>query len=446
MMRKIYMMAVIAVMMAAGCSDNVSVFQRENDTVECDCSEQTISQVIKCDGKWRSDCSGVDWISISPESGEGNGKDYSTYGLHVGYNSGEARTAVVYILHGWNRYPVTVNQGECDFAFEAPYLSGAFLDGKQSEAVLHLPYVKANGTEIYEISCNVVSETVRGLSVATTTFDSFSKGAGVLDIPVSGTPEGEGKVVFEVFAGGKSAGACEAEVFDAAGGQPSGLDVGWNFYAAGMAAAALRGSEYDYSWTADAAHWPGSALPSTDHKVYPNTGNRKAWLTVDCKAATDYTFNPSVQVKGLMLNDFFMAAVPVMNITPDVEVSVEASFGAAGSAAGIFSLEYSSDGVSWKMAAGARDTTIFQETGKYHYCVDRDNTSASRKTYDKATDKTYRKYTFPLSGIDPVKAGNIYFRLRVSMNVRAAASEKTYAIGKNTWCDLKGLEINMVEE
>ncbi|MEE0317388.1 MAG: hypothetical protein UDS46_07835 [Bacteroidales bacterium] len=39
----------------------------------------------------------------------------------------------------------------------------------------------------------------------------------------------------------------------------------------------------------------------------------------------------------------------------------------------------------------------------------------------------------------------MYFRLRVSMNVRAAASEKTYTIGKNTWCDLKGLEINMVK-
>lgn len=39
----------------------------------------------------------------------------------------------------------------------------------------------------------------------------------------------------------------------------------------------------------------------------------------------------------------------------------------------------------------------------------------------------------------------MYFRLRVSMNVRAAASEKTYAIAANKWCDLKGLEINMVK-
>ena len=108
-------------------------------------------------------------------------------------------------------------------------------------------------------------------------------------------------------------------------------------------------------------------------------------------------------------------------------------------------MEYSENGTLWKAAPGARDTTIIKETGKYHYHVSRDNTSATRKTYDKATDQSYRKYTFPLEGIEPIKSGNMYFRLRVSMNVRAAASETTYTIGKNTWCDLKGLEINMVK-
>lgn len=120
-----------------------------------------------------------------------------------------------------------------------------------------------------------------------------------------------------------------------------------------------------------------SLVPSSDHKVYPNIGNKKAYLTAECKAPTDFTFNPSVQIKGLMLNDYFMAVVPVMNITPDVKVSVEASFGAAVLPAGVFSLEYSENGTLWKAAPGARDTTIFKETGKYHYYVSRDNTSAT---------------------------------------------------------------------
>ena len=439
------MLSVAAALLTMSCSSESSLFQRENDVVTCDCSEQIISQSIKCDGKWTSDCSGTEWVKISPESGEGDGKYYSTYDLHIGYNAGAAREATVYLIYDGKKYPVTVKQGECDFAFESPTVSGALFDGKASEAVLHLPYVKANGTESYEISCNVVSDNVKGLYVETKTYSSFNKGAGVLDIPVMGTPDAEGNVKFEVFANGKSVGECELTVFDAAGGKPSGLDVGWNFYLLNIPAADLRGSDYDYSWTADAAHWPGQPVPSSDHKVYPNIGNKKAYLTAECKASTDFSFNPSVQIRGLMLNDYFMAVVPVMNITPDVKVSVEASFGAAGSAAGVFSLEYSENGTLWKAAPGARDTTIFKETGKYHYYVSRDNTSATRKTYDKATDQSYRKYTFPLEGIEPIKSGNMYFRLRVSMNVRAAASEKTYAIGKNTWCDLKGLEINMVK-
>ena len=283
-------LSVAAALLTMSCSNESSLFQRENDVVTCDCSEQIISQSIKCDGKWTSDCSGTEWVKISPESGEGDGKYYSTYDLHIGYNAGAAREATVYLIYDGKKYPVTVKQGECDFAFEAPTVSGALFDGKASEAVLHLPYVKANGTESYEISCNVVSDNVKGLYVETKTYSSFNKGAGVLDIPVMGTPDAEGNVKFEVFANGKSVGECELTVFDAAGGKPSGLDVGWNFYLLNIPAADLRGSDYDYSWTSNAAHWPGQPIPSSDHKVYPNIGNKKAYLTAECKASTDFPF------------------------------------------------------------------------------------------------------------------------------------------------------------
>jgi len=62
---------------------------------------------------------------------------------------------------------------------------------------------------------------VKGLYVETKTYSSFNKGAGVLDIPVMGTPDAEGNVKFEVLANGKSVGECELTVFDAAGGKPS---------------------------------------------------------------------------------------------------------------------------------------------------------------------------------------------------------------------------------
>lgn len=67
-------LSVAAALLTMSCSNESSLFQRENDVVTCDCSEQIISQSIKCDGKWTSDCSGTEWVKISPESGEGDGK------------------------------------------------------------------------------------------------------------------------------------------------------------------------------------------------------------------------------------------------------------------------------------------------------------------------------------------------------------------------------------
>lgn len=92
------MLSVAAALLTMSCSSESSLFQRENDVVTCDCSEQIISQSIKCDGKWTSDCSGTEWVKISPESGEGDGKYYSTYDLYIGYNAGAAREATVYLI------------------------------------------------------------------------------------------------------------------------------------------------------------------------------------------------------------------------------------------------------------------------------------------------------------------------------------------------------------
>ena len=52
------------------CSDDTTLFERENDNLSCDCTEQVIKQVILSDGEWTSDCTGTDWISVYPESGD----------------------------------------------------------------------------------------------------------------------------------------------------------------------------------------------------------------------------------------------------------------------------------------------------------------------------------------------------------------------------------------
>ena len=39
---------------------------RENDAIACDCTEQSISQNVLCDGEWVADCGDVGWIAITP--------------------------------------------------------------------------------------------------------------------------------------------------------------------------------------------------------------------------------------------------------------------------------------------------------------------------------------------------------------------------------------------
>lgn len=425
------------------CSDDTTLFERENDNLSCDCTEQVIKQVIMSDGEWTSDCTGTDWISVYPESGKGDGKYYSTVELRIQYNAGEAREGTVYFRHGGKDYPVTVSQAKCDFTFEEPYIDGLFTTGVESSANIVLPYIKANGTEEYEISAVISSETVSGLSVPATIFNSFVKGSGSLSIPVVGTPTGQGDVVFEILANGKPAGSCKASIYDEFGSKPTGLDVSWNFYEAGISP---KGSDYDYSWSANSAHNPRSPLPSNAHKVLPTSGNTEAYLTAECAGASDYTFNPSIQINGLMLNDYFLAVIPVKNVKADTKIQVEASFGAAGSAAGVFSIEYSSNNAIWNLADGARDTTIFGQSGKVHYTVAASNTGATRKEYNKATDPGYKAYTFALDGIPPISDGYLYIRLRVSMDIRAKASSSAYKIKAGTWCDLKGLDIKLIKE
>ena len=148
----------------------------------------------------------------------------------------------------------------------------------------------------------------------------------------------------------------------------------------------------------------------------------------------------------MLKNDYFLFVVPVRNFSAATEISVEASMGAAGSAAGYYALEYSSDQKTWYLAEGAETLDVFGESGPVHYRVPKANTDEDRKKYDKVTDEGYRKYTFPLTGIDDIRVGNLYLRLRISLDRRANASETSNTIKENTWADLKGFEVTLAEE
>lgn len=428
------------------CKEDGIVFSRENDVISIDCTEQTIEQTILCDGEWVADCSEAEWITVSPERGSGNGRDYGTFTLNVEYNSGAARQGTVYLMSRGTSLPVKVLQGECEFAYGAVSIEGYLLQGTESDAEIHIPYSCASGKESVEISFTM-SGSSEGISMPDMTFSSFEKGDGEIVIPVTGTPETAGDLTIGIVIDGVRIGSCTIEVIGDTGDTVEGLPVGWNFYAAGIKTP--RGTEYDYSWSSEAVNPTDEILPYDKHRVLPSYGNESAYLTAYSTKITsleNYTFNPGIQIRGMLKNDYFLFVVPVRNFSAATEISVEASMGAAGSAAGYYALEYSSDQKTWHLAEGAETLDVFGESGPVHYSVPKANTSEDRKTYDKETDKGYRKYTFPLTGIDDIRAGNLYLRLRVSLDKRANASETENTIKENTWADLKGFEVTLAEE
>ena len=428
------------------CKEDGTVFSRENDVISIDCTEQTIEQTILCDGEWVADCSEAEWITVSPERGSGNGRDYGTFTLNVEYNSGAARQGTVYLMSRGTSLPVKVMQGECEFAYGAVSIEGYLLQGTESDAEIHIPYSCASGKESVEISFTM-SGSSEGISMPDMTFSSFEKGDGEIVIPVTGTPETAGDLTIGIVIDGVRIGSCTIEVIGDTGDTVEGLPVGWNFYAAGIKLPI--GTEYDYSWSSDAVNPTDEILPYDAHRVLPTYGNEEAYLTAyspNVASLGNYTFNPSIQIRGMLKNDYYLFVIPVKNFTATTEISVEASMGSAGSAAGYYALEYSSDEKTWHLAEGAVTMNVFGESGPVHYNVPMENTSEERKTYDKETDKGYRKYTFPLTGMEDIRVGNLYLRLRVSLDRRANASETDKTIGKNTWADLKGFEVTLAEE
>ena len=74
-MRKYLSIIFVGILIMTGCRKEADVFQREFDSLSCNCFEQNISQYLLCSGEWTSE-SEVDWITLNPDSGSGDGIEY----------------------------------------------------------------------------------------------------------------------------------------------------------------------------------------------------------------------------------------------------------------------------------------------------------------------------------------------------------------------------------
>ena len=66
---KLSFVPLLALLLFAGsCEKDGGVFMRENDAIACDCTEQSISQNVLCDGEW---------VAVGIRIPEARGRDHS---------------------------------------------------------------------------------------------------------------------------------------------------------------------------------------------------------------------------------------------------------------------------------------------------------------------------------------------------------------------------------
>ena len=426
--------ALAAAAISVSCNKAEDVFQRDVDKVEASCMKQTLSHYILCTGDWTIE-NNVPWITISPDSGTGDGVLFQEYKISLDYNSAYSpRTEIFYIVHNCTKSAVTVTQGPCDFAWGQPVLNGSLTKGEASSASIYVPYIDASGDENVSFSVTLGGASA-GLSVENLTA-LLAAGNGTAVLPITGTPAKAGEVTFAVSVDGKSIGTATATI--AGTNDPSGIPCGWNFYDIGYTgdnASEVASTSFGQDW-----------VPSP-HRVYPTHGdNADAYFTaVSAVGCTNWTFNPSIQAQALKLDDYWLAYIPVKNFPEGGKITVDMGCGGAGGSVGFYYFEYSVDGTTWKGVPGAKECTRGTDTFLAHLWNTGSSISASgytntRKTYDKATDDTYQKYTFAVDGLTN---GVLYLRLRV-LKYRATPGSTADNNGTG-WTDIKGFEVNWAE-
>lgn len=403
----------------------------------------------------------LDWVSVQPASGKGDG----TIKVSISENTGDDRSGS-FTVHGGAADPISVSVTQSGapsaLAFGTPSLAGVLQVGQSGTCSVNIPYTGANGKESVEFTLAVESvysnESNKGIESTAFTANSFTGGQGTLSIPVAGTPEVLGLVGITVNCAGEKLGeVLETRVTEKL---PYSNYVVWNGWAAGYTRADfgyMIGGPFDKSWTNYGKDETlRASTNASDHIVLPTSYSsddfKDAYLTavaanpitaageVTLPKTTSglggYTFNPGIQIQGLLKDDYFLVAVPVKSVSKGAKVTVMASMGGAAAAAGYFVLEYSLDKTNWAEFPGVQTIVVSDTQYRYHFNDINSTDKTIRYTYSKdvAVDPGVASYTLEVP--EALSNTTVYFRLRaVGLNGNSAVQ------AKGGWSDLKYLEI-----
>lgn len=425
------------------CAKEEAYLIRENDQLSFNCNEQAVDQSLQCQGAWSVDYNGATWVTVTPDSGVGNGSvEFVSVG--VGYNRGAERTGTIYMVFNGKQYPITITQGACDFAYGNLSGEGRLVQGDASTLTLKLAYSKAYGDESVVLGCNMTGASA-GLVAPQVEYNSFQQGSGVIEYTITGTPTTIGEVTFQMTADGEPVGkSYKTTVLDPNDVYKlTGLPVFWDFahYAAGTTVdekkAAIQGTQYDYSWGSLSLNKDlYASTVSTDHKIldWNYCDVNQAYFTVSGNI-TSYAYGEGhAYAKGMVYNDYWLMATKVANLKAGTVLTFEGAIGCSGSGPKVGTLEYSVDGgKTWLEAAGGREY-VHPHTGdkaNVHFEVFTDNQyvnadKAQGVRNDKDASDGWAKVTFPVE--QGLADGWFYVRIRYSLNLRLNHTASTYTI------------------
>lgn len=183
----------------AGCKEDSEDDYLVRDTDKLTLSYAAVSSqfTVRVKGAW-SVSSNVDWLTLSPASGVGNGRDYQYVTVAPEHNEGAERYATIYIKSGSKVSEISVIQINGLFEISKLLISGSIFSGTESDqAYISIPYKKAIGTEKMSVEVSA-SSGVTGLTVENMDNIELLPGDNSVMLPITGTPSSVGEVTFTV--------------------------------------------------------------------------------------------------------------------------------------------------------------------------------------------------------------------------------------------------------
>lgn len=185
---------------AAGCNDDDELFlKRDTDAMTFSYLNTTKELSVLSNGYWEVS-SADSWISISPESGTGNGIDRQIVEVTVSHNPDASRQGTIRLKNSEKDLEISVSQDDGIFSWGKGSMSGTLALDVVSSGRITIRYNKGGNNDAADLSATLEGPGSEGLSVAPINNYKLVPGDGTIELIIDGTPENFGAITATVQA------------------------------------------------------------------------------------------------------------------------------------------------------------------------------------------------------------------------------------------------------